>query len=38
MVHHGNGPLSTECDCPAGRTGVSCEDAAAVGLCYLDGW
>ena len=38
MVHHGNGPLSTECDCPEGRTGVSCEHAAAVGLCYVDGW
>ena len=36
MVHHGNVPLSTECDCPDGRGG-SCCCHAAVGLCYLDG-
>ncbi len=28
-------PLATA---PEGRTGSSCEHAAAVGLCYLDGW
>ncbi len=36
MVHHGNGPLSTECDCPDGRGGSCCDHAAAVGQCYLD--
>jgi hypothetical protein len=35
MVHHGDGPLSTECDCPDGRTHICCAHVAAVGLDYI---
>ncbi|HTW99321.1 MAG TPA: hypothetical protein VMD59_11120 [Acidimicrobiales bacterium] len=38
MVHHADGPLSSECDCPGGRPGGWCEHSVAVALCYLADW